>query len=207
MHSMPRRGKQLWKYEPNLDAESFKTACCDVVNRGVALYGQERLCRDVERRSSGARCANGRARMEEGDVRSGRRLCVLARTARTRWRACRRQLGWRIWRTRLHRALDPNDGKVLWKRYTVPGAKEPGGNTWPDGMQEHGGAPAWLTGTYDAASKTLYWGVGNPGPWLADLRPGRQSLFRFLARARSEDRATSSGTINTRRMTRGIMTA
>jgi alcohol dehydrogenase (cytochrome c) len=39
-------------------------------------------------------------------------------------------------------------------------------------MQAHGGAPAWLTGTYDAATRTLYWGVGNPGPWLADLRPG-----------------------------------
>ncbi len=59
-------------------------------------------------------------------------------------------------------ALNPADGNVLWKRYTVCGAKEPGGNTWPDCMQEHGGAPAWLTGTYDAASKTLYWGVAIP---------------------------------------------
>lgn len=33
-------GKQLWKYEPHLEATSFKTACCDVVNRGVALYGK-----------------------------------------------------------------------------------------------------------------------------------------------------------------------
>src|ERR1700751_331147 len=33
-------GKQLWKYEPNLGPESFKTACCDVINRGVALYGK-----------------------------------------------------------------------------------------------------------------------------------------------------------------------
>ena len=33
-------GAQLWKYEPKLGAESFNTACCDVVNRGVALYGK-----------------------------------------------------------------------------------------------------------------------------------------------------------------------
>ena len=30
----------------------------------------------------------------------------------------------------------------------------------------------WLTGSYDAATDTLFWGVGNPGPWLATLRPG-----------------------------------
>ncbi|MDI7065427.1 PQQ-binding-like beta-propeller repeat protein, partial [Klebsiella pneumoniae] len=33
-------GKQLWKFEPKLGDESFKTACCDVINRGVALYGK-----------------------------------------------------------------------------------------------------------------------------------------------------------------------
>lgn len=26
------------------------------------------------------------------------------------------------------------------------------------------GGPTWLTGTYDAALDTLYWGVGNPNP-------------------------------------------
>src|ERR1019366_2206961 len=31
---------------------------------------------------------------------------------------------------------------------------------------------SWNTGTYDHATNTLFWGVGNPGPWLATLRPG-----------------------------------
>ncbi|MFW6167550.1 MAG: PQQ-binding-like beta-propeller repeat protein, partial [Ralstonia sp.] len=33
-------GKLLWKFEPKLGPEAFKNACCDVVNRGVALYGK-----------------------------------------------------------------------------------------------------------------------------------------------------------------------
>ena len=32
-------GKQLWKYQHDLSKVGFKTICCDVVNRGVALYG------------------------------------------------------------------------------------------------------------------------------------------------------------------------
>src|SRR6202140_2838766 len=32
-------GKVLWKYDFPLDPKALKTVCCDVVNRGVALYG------------------------------------------------------------------------------------------------------------------------------------------------------------------------
>jgi len=32
-------GKVLWKYDYPIDPKALKTVCCDVVNRGVALYG------------------------------------------------------------------------------------------------------------------------------------------------------------------------
>ena len=32
-------GKVLWKYDYPIDQKALKTVCCDVVNRGVALYG------------------------------------------------------------------------------------------------------------------------------------------------------------------------
>ena len=69
-------------------------------------------------------------------------------------------------------ALDVNSGTQLWQRYTIPAPNETGGNTWPKGAYKTGGGGAWLTGSYDAATDTLFWGVGNPGPWLATLRPG-----------------------------------
>jgi alcohol dehydrogenase (cytochrome c) len=69
-------------------------------------------------------------------------------------------------------ALDAKTGDILWKQNTVPAPGEPGGDTWPKGAYKTGGGGTWLTGTYDADTDTLFWGVGNPGPWLATLRPG-----------------------------------
>jgi len=31
-------GKQLWSYDPKVDRSRARTICCDVVNRGLALY-------------------------------------------------------------------------------------------------------------------------------------------------------------------------
>src|SRR5262245_49182386 len=33
-----RTGKQLWKYDPQVEKITAQKACCDVVNRGVAIY-------------------------------------------------------------------------------------------------------------------------------------------------------------------------
>ncbi|OYV86379.1 MAG: PQQ-dependent dehydrogenase, methanol/ethanol family, partial [Acidiphilium sp. 21-68-69] len=55
---------------------------------------------------------------------------------------------------------------------TIPSPTEPGGKTWPAGAYKHGGGSPWMTGTYDPKTKEVFWGVGNPGPWLASMRPG-----------------------------------
>ena len=70
-------------------------------------------------------------------------------------------------------AYDPDTGKELWKTYTIPAPGEPGSETWPNGDQwKTGGGSLWVTGNYDPATNTAYWGVGNPGPWIGDKRPG-----------------------------------
>jgi alcohol dehydrogenase (cytochrome c) len=63
-------------------------------------------------------------------------------------------------------AYSPATGKRLWRFYTIPAKDEPGGDTWLADSWKRGGAPTWMTGTYDPALNTLYWGVGNPGPDL-----------------------------------------
>ena len=70
-------------------------------------------------------------------------------------------------------AYDQATGKKLWRFNTVPQPGEPGHETWEGDSWKRGGAPTWLTGTYDAESNTLYWPVGNPGPdFDGDVRPG-----------------------------------
>ena len=70
-------------------------------------------------------------------------------------------------------AYDVNTGEEAWRFYTIPGPGEPGHETWEGDDWEHGGAPAWVTGSYDPELNLTYWGIGNPGPdWNAGQRPG-----------------------------------
>ncbi len=70
-------------------------------------------------------------------------------------------------------AFDVEDGKEAWRTFTIPAPGEPGSETWPKGDQwKTGGGPTWVAGNYDPATNLLYWGVGNGGPWMGDLRPG-----------------------------------
>jgi alcohol dehydrogenase (cytochrome c) len=70
-------------------------------------------------------------------------------------------------------AYDPKTGKEVWKFHTIPGPGEPGHDTWDADDWKTGGAPAWITGSYDPALNLTYWGIGNPGPdWNPKQRPG-----------------------------------
>ncbi len=63
-------------------------------------------------------------------------------------------------------AYDPRTGARLWRLPTVPGAGEPGSETWPPdaAVLARGGGATWMTGTYDPELNLLYWGTGNPNP-------------------------------------------
>ena len=69
-------------------------------------------------------------------------------------------------------ALDAETGAEVWKTYTIPGPGEPGNDSWPGDSWQTGGAPVWVTGTFDPDLNLTYWGTGNPGPWVGDARPG-----------------------------------
>ncbi len=62
-------------------------------------------------------------------------------------------------------ALDPKNGKEVWRTYTVPKLSDPEAATWKMAPNKtpHGG-PTWIPGTYDKELDLVYWGVGNPNP-------------------------------------------
>lgn len=80
-------------------------------------------------------------------------------------------------------ALDAENGEELWRFYTVPEPGQPGSETWlceeagnPDCWKTGGGA-AWVAGSFDPETNTLYWGTGNPVPMYdPEYRPG-DNLF------------------------------
>jgi len=67
---------------------------------------------------------------------------------------------------------DPQTGEHLWRTYTVPAAGEPGNDTWQGDTWKLGGGSTWITGSFDPELRTVYWGIGNPGPFNSAVRPG-----------------------------------
>jgi alcohol dehydrogenase (cytochrome c) len=74
---------------------------------------------------------------------------------------------------------DPETGKKLWTRYTIPAPGEPGSETWPKNSQAwaQGGGPTWRSGSFDPELDLVYWGVGNAEPYDPRPRSGLDSLF------------------------------
>jgi alcohol dehydrogenase (cytochrome c) len=74
---------------------------------------------------------------------------------------------------------DPETGKKLWRRYTIPAPGEPGSETWPKNTDawSQGGGPTWRSGSYDPELDLVYWGVGNAEPYDPRPRQGLDSLF------------------------------
>jgi alcohol dehydrogenase (cytochrome c) len=62
------------------------------------------------------------------------------------------------------RAYDAATGAQVWNFNTVPGPGEVGAESWSGDSYLHGGAPIWVTGSYDPATNLTFWGTGNPGP-------------------------------------------
>ena len=85
---------------------------------------------------------------------------------------------------------DPETGKQLWRRYTIPARGEKGNETWPQDTDawKIGGGSSWITGSYDPELDLMFWGTGNPGAVGLAVAPGRQSLHRLGPRAAAEDR-------------------
>ena len=74
---------------------------------------------------------------------------------------------------------DPDTGKKLWRRYTIPAPGEPGSETWPKNSDAwtQGGGPTWRSGSYDPQLDLVYWGTGNAEPYDPRPREGLDSLF------------------------------
>jgi alcohol dehydrogenase (cytochrome c) len=74
---------------------------------------------------------------------------------------------------------DPDTGKRLWRRYTIPGPGESGSETWPKDTDAwtRGGGPTWRSGSYDPQLDLVYWGTGNAEPYDPRPRENLDSLF------------------------------
>lgn len=178
-----KSGKELWRFDPEVPGEWGRYGCCDVVNRGVAVWKGRVYVASFDGNlfaldakdgsvvwkvktipgspytSTGApRIVNDKVIIGNGGAEYGVRGYVTA--------------------------YDTETGKQVWRFYTVPGdPAKPVENpeltkampTWKGGewWKLGGGGTAWDSMVYDVKSNTIYIGTGNGSPWTRAIRsPG-----------------------------------
>ncbi|HMQ58529.1 MAG TPA: PQQ-binding-like beta-propeller repeat protein, partial [Rhizobiaceae bacterium] len=166
-------GKQVWKSVIEYPAETPRVACCGIVNRGVAMLDGKLYRTTLDAHVIALDAATGAEvwRTKSIDINEGYSMTVtpLIADGVVIVGVSGGEYGIRGY----IEGYDPASGERLWRTYTVPEPGQPGSETWPEGdAWKNGGGPAWLTGTYDPDLNTVYWGVGNAGPWNAGVRPG-----------------------------------
>ena len=183
-------GKLLWEYDPEVPGERAVAACCDVVNRGFAAWGNKLFFGTLDGRlialdrntgkpvwsivtvdQSKPYTITGAPRVIDGKVIIGNGGA---------------EMGVRGYVT----AYDANNGKQIWRFYTVPdatGADEPAylkaaRPTWSgDWAKYGGGGTAWDAMAYDPDLDLLYIGVGNGSPWNQHYRSNGQGDNLYLS--------------------------
>jgi alcohol dehydrogenase (cytochrome c) len=166
-------GNVIWQYRQQLP---FDLSLMHPTNRGVALYGDKVFMATSDAKLVALNARTGAVEWEKviEDYHTGYYITMapLAAKGKVMVGVSGGERGIRGFIT----ALDVNTGDEVWKTYTVPAPGEPGSETWPEGMYEHGGASVWVTGNFDPEKNLTYWGTGNAGPWIGDARPG-DNLF------------------------------
>jgi alcohol dehydrogenase (cytochrome c) len=178
-----RTGKQIWKSTIDYPAETPRVVCCGIVNRGAAMFDGKLYRTTLDANVMAIDAATGEEvwKTNSIDFKDGYSFTVapLIADGVVIVGISGGEYGIRGY----IEGYDAMTGERLWRTYTIPAPGEPGSETWPEGdAWERGSGPAWLTGTYDPDLNTVYWGVGNAGPWNASVRDG-DNLYTLSALA------------------------
>jgi alcohol dehydrogenase (cytochrome c) len=164
-----KTGDLLWRYRHQMPAD---IRMGHPTNRGVALYGDKVYTATSDAKVIAFDAKTGDVVWEKAveDYNGGyyMTLAPLAARGKVMVGVSGGERGIRGFVV----ALDAQTGEQVWKTYTVPAPGEPGNDTWPGESWRTGGAPVWITGSFDPSLSLTYWGTGNPGPWTGDQRPG-----------------------------------
>ena len=185
-----RTGELIWQYDPAVPRQRAKYACCDVVNRGVAVWKGRVFVGTLDGRLVALDAGNGEVVWEvltidperpytiTGAPRVMNDMVVIGNGGA--------EYGVRGYVT----AYDWETGAQKWRFHTVPGdpakpfenpAMEMAASTWHGGnwWEVGGGGTVWDSMAFDPELDLLYIGVGNGSPWNREIRSpgGGDNLF------------------------------
>ena len=179
-------GEKLWKYEHRLPEGIMP--CCDVVNRGAALYDNLVIFSTLDAQLIALDQNTGKVVWKDkiDDYAAG--YSNTAAPIIANGLVLTGVSGGEFGVVGRVEARNAKTGEMVWYRPTVEGhmgytwdkdgnKKEAGisgttNATWKGDMWKTGGAATWLGGSYDSKTGLAYFGTGNPAPWNSHLRPG-----------------------------------
>src|SRR6195952_3965135 len=178
-----RTGKKIWSFDPGVDREKGYKGCCDVVNRGVALYKGRVFVGAFDGRLIALDAATGAKVWEKDTVIDHSHAYTITGAPRvTNGKVIIGNGGAEYGVRGYVTAYDAETGDQAWRWVTVPGdpskpfedesmaaaAKtwDPAGKWWING----GGGTAWDTMTFDPELNMVYIGTGNGAPWARNAR-------------------------------------
>jgi quinohemoprotein ethanol dehydrogenase len=185
-----RTGKQLWKWDPEVNRTALQLKiCCGVVSRGVALYEGKVIAPIIDGRIVALDVASGKPLWETRVAYPQEQYTLTMAPRVAKGKVLIGASGSEYPVRGFVDAFDANTGQKAWRFYTVPGdPKKPFENeamrkaapTWSgEWYKMGGGATVWDGMAYDPQANLVYFGTGNGGPWPEVLRgsQGKDNLY------------------------------
>lgn len=191
-----KTGKQLWYYDPKAPGISGVPACCDVDNRGVALYKGRVYLGTVDGRLVALDAGSGKEVWSTQTTPRDSTYLITGAPRVAHGKVFIGNAGADFGTRGYVSAYDAADGKLLWRFYTVPnrpgsapdGAasdevlKNKAAQTWPgEWYTAGGGGHVWNSLVYDPDFNQVYLATGNGFPWNPNLRTSKPGDNLFIA--------------------------
>src|SRR6516162_4913158 len=173
-------GARKWTWEPEIPDDVLQYACCDVNNRGVSYADGKIFVGRLDGLLTALDAAPGKALWTTKVVDYKQGSVITSPPLVVKDKVITGFGGGEYGARGSLQAYDINTGKQVWRTYTVPLKNEPNGDTWRGDSAEHGGGAAWLVGSYDPKTNTVFWGTSNPGPWNTAIRSTGDGEFGKL---------------------------
>ncbi len=178
-----RTGELIWEWDPQVDPARGQLACCDVVNRGAAMYRGRIYVGTLDGRLVALDAKTGAVVWEALTIDQSQDYTITGAPRVVRGKVVIGNGGAEYGVRGYVSAYDAETGELAWRFYTVPGdpsqpfespAMAAAAESWTGEWWLYGGGgTAWDSFAYDPELDLLYIGTGNGSPWNREIRsPG-----------------------------------
>lgn len=157
-----RSGRPIWQYQRALPPDI--RPCCGRVNRGLAILGDKVFLGTLDAHVLALDAKTGNVVWDVGVADHSKGYSITLAPLVIKNLVLIGVSGGEYGIRGFIDAYEAATGARKWRFYTIPGPGEPGHETWEGDSWKIGGAPAWITGSYDPATNTTFWTTGNPSP-------------------------------------------